>query len=41
MYLNVIKTLYRSSVGLAVSWECWVTGLLPRLAQWIKDLALL
>ena len=24
-----------------VSWECWDTGLIPSLAQWVEDSALL
>ena len=28
-------------MGSAVSWECSVTGLIPGLAQWVKDLVLL
>ena len=28
-------------MGLAVSWEHWDVGLIPILAQWIKDLVLL
>ena len=28
------------AVGSEVSWERWVTGLIPSLAQWVKDLVL-
>ena len=28
------------AVGLAVSLECWDTGLIPNPAQWVKDLVL-
>ena len=38
------KTNLRSShwgaAGLVSSWECWDTGLIPSLAQWVKDPAL-
>ena len=27
--------------GLGASWECWDTGSIPSLAQWVKDLAFL
>ena len=29
------------TMGLAASWELWDIGLIPGLAQWIKDSALL
>ena len=29
------------TTGSPVSWGCWDTGLIPGLAQWVKDLALL
>ena len=28
------------TMGSGVSWEQWTAGLIPGLAQWVKDLAL-
>ena len=36
-----IRSSCCGAVGSAASWECWDVGLIPGLAQWVKDLALL
>ena len=32
------RSSHRGATGSAVSWEDWDAGLIPSLAQWVKDL---
>ena len=34
---GTIRSSCCGAVGSAASWECWDTGSMPSLAQWVKD----